>query len=276
MKPLPQLPKSAAKNLSAAAAIITQHRPPKGGVCIVAAGSTRGKAQKRAAKTGPRESRSKAAKAAKGPVAGSDPAAEMPRIRAQRPLPRAGSPRGCSDPRDARYVRDYEAWVAAMSPAERARAAALGVDRPMVESHRANGTGAGGDVADSSAASYTPDIAGLVDGPAAQDGDLEAFAGEAVRHFVWDVVRRLVGELLDSPNRSLTAECLAAVSGMSYTGDSITSIARRHGVTRAAVSKRCVELTHKLLLVPSRTMRSLTARESYRHAQQQLRNAYET
>jgi hypothetical protein len=46
----------------------------------------------------------------------------------------------------------------------------------------------------------------------------------------------------------------------------MTEIAKRHGITRAAVSKRCVELTELLDLPPSRAMRSLTARMAYRSA----------
>ena len=38
----------------------------------------------------------------------------------------------------------------------------------------------------------------------------------------------------------------------------MTEIAKRHDVTRAAVSKRCVELTQALNLKPSRAMRSRT------------------
>ena len=49
----------------------------------------------------------------------------------------------------------------------------------------------------------------------------------------------------------------------------MTEIAKRHGVTRAAVSKRCVELTQALNLKPSRAMRSLLARQSYRKARLQ-------
>ena len=79
--------------------------------------------------------------------------------------------------------------------------------------------------------------------------------------------RLTVGEILGMQNRSLTVECLAVVSGLSYVGDSLTDIARRHRVTRAAVSKRCVDLTERLSLPPSRAMRSLTARKAYREAQ---------
>ena len=46
----------------------------------------------------------------------------------------------------------------------------------------------------------------------------------------------------------------------------MTEIAKRHGITRAAVSKRCVELTLALDLMPSRAMRSLNARHSYRQS----------
>jgi hypothetical protein len=170
-------------------------------------------------------------------------------------------------------VSDYKAWISSLSEAELAQAIALGVHKPMPEDFRSHGIGLEADLAESKELAYSPDMAALIDGeePAAATEDMAALSEK-----LWDVMRHLVGELLDTPNRSLTAECLAAVSGMSYTGDSITEIARRHRVTRAAVSKRCVELTRKLKLLPSRTMRSLTARQAYRHAQRKLRNYYET
>ena len=80
---------------------------------------------------------------------------------------------------------------------------------------------------------------------------------------VWDILRRLIGYLLGQRNAQLSLECLALVSGVSFLGDSQSEIARRHGVTRAAVSKRCVEMTRKLAVMPSRAMRTLTARDAY-------------
>ena len=196
----------------------------------------------------------------------------MPRSCAQGPLPRVDDSAEGQHTRTTKYVSDYEAWISAMSEAELAQAIALGVDKPMPEDFRSHGIGLEADLAESDELSYSPDMAALIDGEeptatAATNEDLDALSEK-----LWDVMRHLVGELLDTPNRSLTAECLAAVTGMSYTGDSITEIARRHRVTRAAVSKRCVELTRKLKLLPSRTMRSLTARQAYRHAQRKLRN----
>ena len=67
-------------------------------------------------------------------------------------------------------------------------------------------------------------------------------------------------------NARLSLDCLALVTGLAYDGDSMTEIAKRHDVTLAAVSKRCVELTQSLNLKPSRAMRSLLARQSYRKA----------
>jgi hypothetical protein len=260
--------KSADKNHSDSADIITHHRPPlKGGVCIVSAVSTREEAGPKPKTSRPRESRSKAHQAE---GAGSDSPTQTPRANAQRPLSRAESPAEGQHTRTANYLSHYDAWISGMTEAELAQAIALGVHKPMPEDFHAHGIGLDADLAESKELSYSPDMASILDGEepaAATTEDLQAL-GEKL----WDVMRHLVGELLDTPNRSLTAECLAAVSGMSYTGDSITEIAKRHRVTRAAVSKRCVELTQKLKLFPSRTMRSLTARQAYRHAQRQLRN----
>ncbi len=84
---------------------------------------------------------------------------------------------------------------------------------------------------------------------------------------VLDILRRLIGELIAERNARLSLECLALATGFSYLGGTMTDIARRHCVTRAAVSKRCVELTERLNLQPSRAMRSLTARRAYQAAQ---------
>ena len=85
----------------------------------------------------------------------------------------------------------------------------------------------------------------------------------------------MVAEILCHDNARLTAECIALVSGLAYTGSSMTDIAQRHGISRAAVSKRCVELTELLDLPPSRAMRSLTARNRYRDARNRSTKSHE-
>ena len=76
---------------------------------------------------------------------------------------------------------------------------------------------------------------------------------------VCEAVRRVVGELLCQSNQALAIECFSLVTGLGYIGDSMTEIGHRHGVTRAAVSKRCIELADALGLDPSRAMRKKTS-----------------
>jgi transposase-like protein len=258
------------KTKAAAAANNTHTHPLKGGGVVFAACSTREAGGQKTENLKPRDSRSRAGKPADS---GCDSETQKPIAGAPRPLSRVESPAEGQHTRKTEYLSQYNAWIAAMSTAERAQATALGVDKPMPPDYFAHGIGLDADLAECDELSYSPDMAAIIDREEAQDPhpDLQA----AVSDVLWDVIRRLIGELLDTPNRSLTAECLAAVSGMSYTGDSLSAIARRHGVTRAAVSKRCIELTRKLHLLPSRTMRSLTARHSYRYAQHTIRDLYE-
>ena len=78
------------------------------------------------------------------------------------------------------------------------------------------------------------------------------------------LLRHFVADLIAEGNTRLTVECLAVALGLSsYNGESMTSIANRHGVSRAAVSKRCVDITTQLNLPPSRAMRSEKARKTY-------------
>lgn len=159
--------------------------------------------------------------------------------------------------RDAQYERDYEAWVQSMSLEERREAEKLGLLKPCIQRH---GNGAAEhDMAESSRASHTPDIAALVDHENDEAGTISHGAIEVLRHFVAD--------LISEGNTRLTVECLAVALGLSaYNGESMTAIAHRHGVTRAAVSKRCVDITTQLNLPPSRAMRSEKARKIYRHS----------
>ena len=172
--------------------------------------------------------------------------------------------------RNAAYTREYEDWLRTLTPKERETLAAQGLDKPLIEERSAYGCGLDDDFANSQAASceatMPPDSAEPM-----PHLDMGGFSNEQL----WDVLRRLIGEILTLPNRSLTVECLAVVSGLSYAGDSMVSIAGRHKVTRAAVSKRCVELTERLDLLPSRAMRSLTARKAYRDAQLRRQSSYE-
>ena len=163
--------------------------------------------------------------------------------------------------RDAQYEREYEAWVKSMTIEERREAEKLGLLKPCLQRH---GNGAADhDMAESSRASHTPDIAALVD---REEEDHELLGTN--NHDAIDVLRHFVADLISEGNTRLTVECLAVALGLSaYNGESMTSIAKRHGVTRAAVSKRCVDITTQLNLPPSRAMRSEKARNTYRNSQ---------
>lgn len=83
------------------------------------------------------------------------------------------------------------------------------------------------------------------------------------------MVRRLVGLMLADTNPALGVECMALVTGIGYEGSSMAEIARRHGVTRAAVSKRCVDLCDAFGVQPTRAMRPERNRERCREARLQ-------
>jgi hypothetical protein len=166
--------------------------------------------------------------------------------------------------RDDNYRREYTEWIKSMPPEERQKLQYMGLDKAYLPS---GSGGAAKDAAESSRA-RCEDAPITEDEPAAAgtspaELDVDQLAQDDAPH---EIMRRLIGEMLMQSNASLSLECLALVTGLAYRGDSMTAIAERHGVTRAAVSKRCVELTQSLNLKPSRAMRSLLARESYHKA----------
>jgi hypothetical protein len=162
--------------------------------------------------------------------------------------------------RDEDYRKAYGEWVASLPPEERERLGELGLDRASVPGA---GTGAPSrDLAESSMACCEPEEIVEAEPQPYTTPSLDEPDPERLH----DLLRRLVGELIGQDHARLSLECLALVTGLSYCGDSMTEIAARHGVTRAAVSKRCVELSRALNLKPSRAMRSISARQSYRRA----------
>jgi hypothetical protein len=168
--------------------------------------------------------------------------------------------------RDRDYTTQYREWVATLPPDERRALAAQGLLEPAVDAMR---LGKGEDVtAMPHAAPANPPIH---DDPIPANGGVAASDGEAA----WDALRRVIGELICENNARLSLECLALVTGVAFDGSSMSTIAKRHGLTRAAVSKRCVALTDQLHLGRSRAMRSLTTRTTYQTAQLQTNESRE-
>ena len=152
----------------------------------------------------------------------------------------------------------YKAWIKSLPADERRKLEAQGLTKPDVARH-GNGS-AKGDAADSPLMREGDDPMLL------PEPEPDSLCAPNDTESAWATARHVLGEVLNHANARLTAECIALVSGLIYSGDSMTAIAKRHGISRAAVSKRCVELTELLNLRPSRAMRSLTARKSYRSA----------
>jgi hypothetical protein len=172
--------------------------------------------------------------------------------------------------RDAEYEREYKAWIDSLPPAKRRQLEAQGLAAPSLAKH---GNGAAkGDAADSPLMREGDDPALMPEPEPEPETD---FHSPSNTEQTWDTVRRVLGEILCHHNARLTAECIAIVSGLNYTGASMTQIAAKHGITRAAVSKRCVELTELLGIRPSRAMRSLTARKRYRDARLKSTRSHE-
>lgn len=161
--------------------------------------------------------------------------------------------------RDEKYRREYTEWINSLPPEERRRVKAMGLDKAYLP---CGSGGAAKDAAESSRARCEDNMPELQAPAPPCTPAPQAADAESVHH----ALRHLIGEMLMQSNARLSLDCLALVTGLAYDGDSMTDIAKRHDVTRAAVSKRCVELTQSLNLKPSRAMRSLLARQSYHKA----------
>ena len=177
--------------------------------------------------------------------------------------------------RDREYARAWESeetrkWLASMPPEKRRKLEAEGILKPMLPKH-GNGM-LEKDAADSPFAREEATFVYEID----EEPPAAAVTSENADDKVLDMLRRLIAEVLSQGNARLTLECLALACGLAtLQGESMTHIAKRHGISRAAVSKRCVDITEKLNLPPSRAMRSKKARQAYRNAQIQIRNIYE-
>ena len=168
--------------------------------------------------------------------------------------------------RDRDYTTQYREWVATLPADERRTLAAQGLLEPVVDAMRLS---KGEDV---TAMPLGAPANGLIrDEPTPTHTHVAIGDGEAA----WDALRRVIGELICEDNARLSLECLALVTGVAFDGSSMSTIAKRHGISRAAVSKRCVALTDQLHLGRSRAMRSLTARSIYQTAQHQKNESRE-
>ena len=176
--------------------------------------------------------------------------------------------------RDAWESPEVKAWIDSLSPEDRQRMESKGLLAPSISKDgTANGCGIEDDAADSPAASVEAPRISASDSLEAILADyphLESAIEERAKKMNGgsnggEMLRKLSLLFIDQGRRALNADCLAFVSGIAVRmGESGTSLARKHGISRQAFHKRCGELMNQLGLPPSRAMKSKQARKSYK------------
>ena len=151
------------------------------------------------------------------------------------------------------YAREYEKWIQSLPPDERAQLAALGLDRPSAPGW-SSGPALGLDAAELAVAE---EVAAPVENEEIHDWRVAADLRVA------EAINKLLSEFLAN-DPSLGVECIALATGIAYEGASENAIAKKYGVSRAAVSKRCIELAERLGVKNRRALKSEEAREIYR------------
>jgi DNA-binding phage protein len=125
---------------------------------------------------------------------------------------------------------------------------------------RSSNVGLSRDASELNAASILDEIIDESASPQEHDDDFwktaaDLRAGEAII--------RIISEILGGGNAALTAECLALATGVAYAGASESAIAKKFGITRAAVSKRCIEICERVGVKNHRAMRTDRACRAY-------------
>jgi hypothetical protein len=163
---------------------------------------------------------------------------------------------------DQEYQQAYTEWIASMTPQERELLAAQGLDSPEIPK-RSAGIGLSCDAAEQSAASCLDEIIDESAGPQEHDDDFWKVAADLR---AGEAIIRIVSEILGGGNAALTTECLALATGVAYQGASESAIAQKFGITRAAVSKRCIEIAERVGVRNHRAMRTGRACSAYSRA----------
>jgi len=178
--------------------------------------------------------------------------------------------------RDRRYREAWDGpearqWRGSLPLEERRRLEAEGLLAPLL--NRAGSTTREEDAAEMGEASVeAPHVSGSdsLEAILADYPHLEAVIEERARKMNGggcggETLRKLALLFIDQKRRALNADCLAFVSGLSFRmGESGTSLAKKHGISRQAFHKRCGDLLKELGLPPSRAMKSRKACDSYR------------
>jgi|TARA_R110000803_G_scaffold41295_2_gene88882 hypothetical protein len=94
----------------------------------------------------------------------------------------------------------------------------------------------------------------------------EEIVSHSVDSPVLIMMRQLISFLKNSPHPDLSIECICMISSICYDGRSMAEMGREHKVSRATISRRCVDLCEAFGIEPIRAMRSRQGRENCRNA----------
>ena len=102
-------------------------------------------------------------------------------------------------------------------------------------------------------------------GPTAVSAMLENFVAHDEGIHIANAVRRMLVIIRSQARPALTCDAIAIAMGIHIgEGRSLEEIAKAHGITKQALSKRVIRICDDLHLPPSVLMRSVESRESYR------------
>lgn len=140
--------------------------------------------------------------------------------------------------RDQRYRLAFAEHMKSLSPKQRAAYAQRGIAGAHTDTQ-----GAGAPELDTNRLadhSYIHDFE--FDKPEHEQGLSES---EIIQQLALKAIRGFLVEIVESVNARFTVECLALITGVFYLGTDEAAIAKKFKVSRAKVSKRCLELKGK-------------------------------
>ena len=158
----------------------------------------------------------------------------------------------------SRYEDEYRKWVESLPPKQRAKLAAKGIDKPLADDHRVFKTDPS--VAfDKASYDFSYDFLDSQEKPSETVEGVEIAYGCQMLRWV-EGIRRLE---IDTLMMTLGMEQMLGVKSQ-------TELAKKYGITRAAISARVKSWQKFLGLRTTSTMKSPSACQSYRNSR--LRN----
>ena len=167
----------------------------------------------------------------------------------------------------SRYEDEYRKWVESLPPKQRAKLAAKGIDKPLADDHRVFKSDPSA-AFDKASYDFNYDFLDSQEKPTENLEGVEIAYGCQMLRWVFERLQEAKNEGI----RRLEIDTLMMTLGMEQMlgVKSQTELAKKYGVTRAAISARVKSWQKFLGLRTTSTMKSPSACQSYRKSR--LRN----